>query len=204
VKAKPTTDRVINPVKVTATVQNMDTGVSFYEFEYIDKDGKAQTRLVEAATCQNESQVVTDLVRCHAALPDNREAARKFVRQALNNKSDRAFKITSRTGWTKDGSFVYPGRTFGLQAETLIHRCGENGPLGVQSGTIEGWTEGLWEPCRYSDYLILAASISFAAHYSALETQSGVPRSFTCTVRPRKATTRTTLNSETTAHRERR
>jgi hypothetical protein len=146
------------PLRITCTVINVDKAETFFEVEYRDIQGKVQVRKVPRELFQRSSKVVEVLLRAGAALPDDPKAAAKIVQNALDLKADTTRQVTESAGWRQGESFVYPGETFGkLSGQLMYEPPAELDPaLGLRAGSLEGWREGLREPCRFSDYLIIA------------------------------------------------
>jgi Domain of unknown function (DUF927) len=143
-------------ILITATVLNIDEIETFYDVCYKDMDGKKRTTRIPKELFHTPNKVVDLLTKAYADLPDERPAAVDLVKQALELKSDRKYRVTSRCGW-QDDSFVYPTKTFGKLADQLIYEGASDidPALGKQHGTVEEWREGLREPCNHSDFLIL-------------------------------------------------
>ena len=133
---------------------------SNYQIRYRTIDGQRKKLLIGRELFRKPGQVVDVLLRAHAALPANEKAAIKTVKNALLRKSDRKFKITSRTGWYRD-SFVYLTRTFGPLAGKLQHEghTDIDPALGLSHGNSKSWRAGMRRPCKYSDYLIFTLSV---------------------------------------------
>ena len=153
------------PVRITATVLNIDHNETFYELVYRDLDGKSSTKRIPKELFRIPTKVVDDLSKHYAALPDDSVAAVELVKNALQAKSDRKYRLTGRSGWHDESTFVYPTKTFGKLAGQLIFESpGDIDPaLGKQHGTVADWREGLREPCKYSDFLILTISAMAAS-----------------------------------------
>jgi Domain of unknown function (DUF927) len=145
-------------LRITRTVTNVDKTETSYEVQYHDIQGKAQVRKVPRELFQRPSKVVEVLLRAGAALPDDPKTAAEIVKTAIDLKADAIRQVTESAGWRQEESFVYPGETFGKLAGQLIYEPpGELNPaLGLRAGSLEGWREGLREPCQFSDYLIIA------------------------------------------------
>ncbi len=88
-----------------------------------------------------------------------------LVDNALQSKGDRKYRVTARCGWHNDKTFVYPTATYGeLAKELRWDGCNDIDPaLGQRHGALKEWREGMREPVKYSDYLILASSIPLAS-----------------------------------------
>ena len=92
-------------------------------------------------------------------------AARALVKDALQAKDDRKYRVTGRSGWYDAATVVYPTKTFGKLAGQLIFESSSDidPALGMQDGTVAKWREGLREPCDHSDFLILTISAMAAS-----------------------------------------
>ena len=150
-------------LEILATEFHVGRRQSYYRVRFGDLDGRDRIIHIGRELFTKPSKVVDELLKANANLPDNPKTAIKLVEQAVATRSKRTRQITSRTGW-HDTSFVYPGETYGPLAETLNHDgASEIDPaLGLTHGALEAWREGLKNPCRYSDYLIFAASVAFS------------------------------------------
>ncbi len=148
---------------ILATEFHVDLGESYYRIQFFDVDGRKRTLLIGREQFAKPFNVVSALLRANADLPDNTRSATKLVRQAIAKRNRRARRITMCSGW-HDGSFVYPGETFGRLAGKLKHEgASEIDPaLGLKQGSVQGWQKGLKRAFYYSDYLIFAAGVAFS------------------------------------------
>jgi hypothetical protein len=148
-------------LKINATIYHVTREESFYSVEYRTVDGAKKTKFIGRELFRKPTCVVDILLKAHADLPDDEKKAVDAVREAVRNRSNRTYDLTNRTGWYGD-SFVYLTETFGELAGKLRHEgCSEIDPaLGLQRGTPEAWREGLRRPCRYSDFLLFALSVT--------------------------------------------
>jgi hypothetical protein len=152
------------PIKITDTVLNIDTNESFYDVTYRDIDGKNWTFLIPRELFRSPSKVIDILVRAHGDLPHNISAAKKILEKALAQKATKSYRVTGKTGWHGSKSFVYPGETFGELAGELRFECSDqiDPALGLQSGSLGAWREGLRLPCENSDTLVFAIATAAA------------------------------------------
>ncbi len=162
-------------VRIAATVLDDDDGESFYDVSFVDVEGKSRTIRIRREAFQHPSNVVEQLIKVGANLPDDSKAARELVKSAVDVKAQRIYRVTRRPGWHSD-SFVYPGRTFGnLEGKLIFGPPRELDPaLGLTGGSLERWCEGLRPACDVSDYLILTLSHKAASPLLELVGQEGV------------------------------
>lgn len=152
------------PIQITATVLNIDATETFYEVFYTDVEGKKRKTRIAKELFASPGEIVKILTRAFADLPDDKAAAGNLVKQAIEFKTDRAHRVTSRCGWHQQ-SFVYPTKTFGDMSGQLAYEGagGIDPALGMEGGSVAEWREGLREPCRRSDFLILTISTMAAS-----------------------------------------
>ncbi len=153
------------PIRITATVLNIDRNETFYELVYRDLDGKSRTKRIPKELFRKPTKVVDDLIKHYADLPDDSVAAVALVKDALQTKSDGKYRVTGRSGWYEAATFVYPTETYGkLSGKLIFESSSDIDPaLGMQDGTVPKWREGLREPCNHSDFLILTISAMAAS-----------------------------------------
>jgi hypothetical protein len=165
--AEAALDRVKSklPVRISATVLDIDRSESFYEVSYADCDGGQRTTLLGRELFRTPLRVVDRLMKAHADLPHHSAECVKLVETALQLQSGRKYSITGRCGWSENWSFVQPTATYGKLNGQLIYRRQDviDPALGQQSGSLRQWQDGLRGPCECSDYLILANSITGAS-----------------------------------------
>jgi hypothetical protein len=147
-------------LKVLASVFHETKQESYYQVRYRTVDGASKKTLIGREIFHKPMNAVTTLLKAHAALPDDGKAAARLIKRALSKKSQRQFRITSRTGWYSD-SFVYLTKTFGALAGKLRHegRCEIDPALGLSQGTGQAWRDGMREPCKFSDFLVFTLSV---------------------------------------------
>jgi putative DNA primase/helicase len=152
-------------IRITATVEHIDRGESYYEVTYTDVNGSDRVTRIGRELFYEPRKVVDLLAKAHASLPNDRSAAIDLVKKALEAKGNRQYRVTAKSGFYGDESFVHPVATFGkLSSELLWDGSNNIDPaLGQTCGTLEQWREGMREPIKYSDYLLLACSISLAS-----------------------------------------
>jgi putative DNA primase/helicase len=152
------------PIRITATVLNIDRGESYYEVSYIDLDGVKRSKRLARELFLNPGKVAELLIKAHADLPDDREAAVALIKNALSTKDDRKYSVTARSGWHDEHTFVSPTKTFGRLADDLIWDGSDiDHALGQTCGTLSAWREGMREPVKYSDFLVFACSVPGAS-----------------------------------------
>jgi hypothetical protein len=147
-------------LKVLASVFHETKQESYYRVQYRTVDGASKKTFIGREIFHKPTNAVTILLKAHAALPDNGKTAARLIKRALSKKSQRQFRITSRTGWYND-SFVYLTKTFGPLAGKLRHEghCEIDPALGLLQGNAKAWRDGMREPCKYSDFLVFALSV---------------------------------------------
>jgi putative DNA primase/helicase len=148
-------------LEITATVYHITRQESYYQVCFQTVDGEPKEILMGREVFSKPARVVDELLKAHAALPDSTKAAIKLVKRALAKKSNRLFRVTSRTGWYGD-SFVYLTETFGSLDGKMQHEghTDIDPALGQQLGKMKTWREGMRRPCKYSDFLIFTISIA--------------------------------------------
>ena len=123
-------------LKVLATVFHETKQESYYFVRYRTVDGASKKTFIGREMFHKPTNAVTALLKAHAVLPDDTKAAARLIKRALSKKSQRQFRITSRTGWYGN-SFVYLTETFGALAGKLRHEghCAIDPALGLSLGT---------------------------------------------------------------------
>jgi hypothetical protein len=156
---------VVPFIRIERHVQHIGKGGSFYRTHFKDFDGNAQHVNIPREYSSLESVKV--LLREGAKLPKTRDDQKLCFEDAVENMgSQPTLKITDRVGWSNvDGtgtSFVYYEKTFGPAREKLQldDDSNRNSALGKKGGTLEKWRDGLEEPCRFSDHLVMAIGIA--------------------------------------------
>jgi Domain of unknown function (DUF927) len=144
-------------LQITRTIINADRQETFYEVQYCDIEGRQQTLNLGRELFAHPNKVVEQLLKVGAALPDDQKVAVDIIKTAIKTKAHTTLRVTERAGWYERESFVYPGETFGKMAGQIVYQApGELDPaLGLKAGSLNGWREGLREPCQFSDYLII-------------------------------------------------
>jgi Domain of unknown function (DUF927) len=145
------------PLQITCTIINVDQQATFYEVQYRDIEGQQRKMNLPRELFLRPTKVVEQLLKVGAALPDDRPAADDIVNNAIKLKANATLRVTERAGWYERESFVYPGETFGKLAGQIVYLAPRelDPAFGLRAGSLVGWREGLREPCRYSDYLII-------------------------------------------------
>jgi uncharacterized protein (DUF927 family) len=146
------------PLRITRTIINIDRQEAFYEVQHRDVHGQQQKLNLARELFLHRSKVVERLLKVGAALPDDQAAAVEIVKKAIESKSQDTLRITERAGWYEDETFVYPNETFGKLAGQIVYQAPHDldPAFGLRAGSLEEWREGLRQPCRHSDYLIIA------------------------------------------------
>jgi len=148
------------PLRITATVINIDRDETFYAVCFTDVEGRTRDVRLARELFLKPDLIVGELIKLGATLSDDRKIARKQVQAALRAKSQDVRKVTSRPGWHDEDSIVYPGKTFGAMQKILSYEPmnDDDDALGLTAGSLDDWREGLRAPCEASDYLILTIS----------------------------------------------
>jgi Domain of unknown function (DUF927) len=146
-----------HPLHIARTIINVDTHETFYEIQYRDIEGQPRELNLPRELFQRPSKVVEQLLKVGAALADDQKAAIEIIKSAVKTKADVILRVTERSGWYEQQTFVYPGETVGKLAGQIIYQAPRalDPALGLRAGSLEAWREGLREPCQYSDYLII-------------------------------------------------
>ena len=152
-------------IRITATVEHIDRGESYYEVTYTDVNGNDRVTRIGRELFYEPRKVVDLLAKAHASLPNDRSAAIDLVKKALEAKGNRQYRVTAKSGFYGDETFVHPVATFGkLSSELLWDGSNNIDPaLGQTCGSFEQWRTGMREPIKHSDYLLFACSISLAS-----------------------------------------
>lgn len=154
-------------ITIERPVYHIGRGGSFYRTNFKDLDGKSRCVDIPRHFFGQPKEAIKLLLNGHAKLPKAQEDQKKALDDAVDAIiNSKTLRITDRVGWgNQDGdntSFVFFGKTFGAKhdALTLDDDSTRNSALGRKAGTIEGWRNGLEEPCRHADHLILAIGIA--------------------------------------------
>jgi hypothetical protein len=148
--------------------RNGGRGESCYRVRFTDLDGKGQYLDPPRSAFSRASTVAGYLLSAHAQLPVKRADQIESIRKALaaRDTARPTLRVTSRVGWHDAAEaghcFIYFSKTFGSEEDRFeFDVAGRPNPaLGMASGTLEGWREGLREACENSDHLIFAAGIA--------------------------------------------
>jgi hypothetical protein len=147
-------------LKIIATVYHEIKLQSYYQLRFRTVDGDRKEILIGREAFCKPARVVDELLKAHAALPDDTKTAIKLIEKSLAQRSTVKFRITSRTGWHGD-SIVYLGKTFGPLSGKLRHegQTDIDPALGQQNGALKDWHDGMRKPCKSSDFLIFTLSV---------------------------------------------
>ncbi|MFG1420897.1 DUF927 domain-containing protein [Roseixanthobacter liquoris] len=146
--------------------------------EYIDANTREHFTVLEFRTLTNQRaeaviarRHLANLGQVHAMLlrngwssPHGVGSAVAALRHAIEQVNPPVQMITTRTGFHGQ-RFVLHDRTLGDHPDDLKFVDLGNSQVGrlAKLGTIEGWREGLREPCSRSSYLTFSVSLAMAA-----------------------------------------
>ncbi len=153
------TDRI----RVVANVLDLDTNRYSIELEFRDINGEWSHVLLPRNIIRSGVGALDELLNRGARLPTGPGAGARLA-DLLSIIPDRTYRITGTTGW-HGKSFVLPDITIGPDADTLIHasRKSANTLAPATKGSLDGWPDGLRDPCRASSYLTFGIGVAFAA-----------------------------------------
>jgi putative DNA primase/helicase len=149
-------------IRVVANVHDLDTNRYSVELEFRDVKGNWSNVLLPRNIIRSGIGALDELLNRGAHLPTGPGAGAQLAK-LLSVIPDRTYRITGKTGW--DGElFVLPDTTIGPDADTLIHASRKSSKpfeLATQ-GSLDGWRDGLKDPCRASSYLTFGIGLAFA------------------------------------------
>jgi hypothetical protein len=151
-------------IRVVANVHDLDTNRYLVELEYRDIKGNWSNAILPRSIIRSGVNASNELLDRGADIPTGAGAAAQLA-SLLSVTPDRTYRITGETGWVGGDSFVLPDTTIGPDADTLIHasrNAGEPVQAATQ-GSLDGWRDGLRDPCRASSYLTFGIATAFAA-----------------------------------------
>ncbi len=150
-------------IRVVATVQNLDTDRYSIELKFRKANRQWSSIILPRRIIRSGISALDELLDDGAQLPTGPGMGTQLA-ALLNVVPDRTYRITSKTGW-EGKSFVLPDVTIGPDADTLIHASRKSTkPLGRQvQGSVDGWLNGLKDPCRASSYLTFGIGVAFAS-----------------------------------------
>jgi putative DNA primase/helicase len=153
------TDRV----RVAANVRDLDTNRYLIELEFRDINGNWSHAFLPRSIIRSGVNASNELLDRGANIPTGAGAGAQLA-NLLGVIPDRTYRITGKTGW-HDKSFVLPDITIGPDADTLLHasRKASEPVQPATKGSLDGWLDGLKEPCRASSYLTFGIAAAFAA-----------------------------------------
>jgi putative DNA primase/helicase len=153
------TDRI----RVAANVHDLDTNRYSIELEFRDINGTWSHVLLPRSIIRSGVNALNELLDRGANIPTGAGAGTQLA-NLLGVTPNRTYRMTGKTGW-HDESFVLPDITIGPDADTLLHasRKSSERVQPATPGSLDGWLDGLREPCRASSYLTFGIGLAFAA-----------------------------------------
>ncbi|MBL0404415.1 DUF927 domain-containing protein [Microvirga aerilata] len=154
---------LIPNVRVTALVHDIDQNKYALELKFRKVGGGSESLLVPRAALGRPGDVVKDLLNAGALLPNDPQSAVGFVTDALKQPPEHEVATTRRGGWHEQGflgrgwTTVKSTKQLRLLANSSVDEC-----LGLTSGDLESWLNGLREPCLNSDILTVGIGLPFA------------------------------------------
>ncbi len=152
-------------IRVVANVLDLDTNRYSIELEFRDINGKWSSAILPRRITSSGYAALKDLLDLGAHLPTGPGAGNQLA-SLLSLPPDRTYRITGKTGWHEEPkSFVLPDVTIGPDADTLIHASRKSSETvePATKGSLNGWLDGLRDPCRASSYLTFGIGMAFAA-----------------------------------------
>jgi putative DNA primase/helicase len=152
------TDRI----RVIANVHDLITNRYSVELEFRDVKGGWVNELLPRSIIRSGVSALDELLDRGAHLPTVPGAGAQLA-SLLSVVPDRTYRITGKTGW-HGKSFVLPDITIGPDADTLIHATRKSSkPFELPTqGKLDGWRDGLKDPCRASSHLTFGIGLAFA------------------------------------------
>ena len=145
-----------------ANVHDLDTNRYSVELEFRDVKGGWVKELLPRSIIRSGVSALDELLDRGAHLPTAPGAGAQLA-SLLSVVPDRTYRIIGKTGW-HGKSFVLPDVTIGPDADTLIHASRKSSkPFELPTqGSLDGWLDGLKDPCRASSYLTFGIGLAFA------------------------------------------
>jgi hypothetical protein len=158
---KPTPD-FTDCVRVVANVHDLDTNRYSVQLKFRNTKGEWSTAILPRRVTSSGHGALQELLDLGAKLPTGRGASAGLA-EVIGIVPEHTYQTTAKTGWVGK-SFVLRDVTIGPDAGTLIHesRNSSSPPEPPRQGTLDGWLEGLREPCRASSYLTFGIGLAFA------------------------------------------
>jgi putative DNA primase/helicase len=148
-------------VRVVANVHDLDINRYSIEVEFRDIKGNWSHDILPRNIIRSGGDALDELLGRGAVLPTGPGAGAQLA-NLLSVVPDRTYRITSKTGW-HEKSFVLLDVTIGPDADTLVHSEKKSAPTDpCTQGNLDGWLDGLREPCRASSYLTFGIGLAFA------------------------------------------
>jgi hypothetical protein len=149
-------------VSVVANVRDLDLDRYSIEVKFRDVNGKWSNAILPRGIIRSGVGALEELLNRGAHIPTGTGAGGQLA-SLLSVPPERTYRITGKTGW-HGKSFVLPDVTIGPDADTLVHRERKSGPTTEPptQGNLDGWLDGLREPCHASSYLTFAIGLAFA------------------------------------------
>src|ERR1700737_2552597 len=149
-------------IRVVANVHDLDTNRYSIELEFRNTKDEWSSAILPRRITSSGYGALKGLLDLGAKLPPGPGAGAELG-QLLSIVPDKTYQITGKTGW-HGKSFVLPDITIGPDADTLIHasrRSSKPFELPTQ-GSLDGWRDGLKDPCRASSYLTFGIGLAYA------------------------------------------
>jgi putative DNA primase/helicase len=149
-------------IRVVANVHDLDTNRYSIELEFRNTKDEWSSAILPRRITSSGYGALKELLDLGAKLPTGPGAGAELG-QLLSIVPDKTYQITGKTGW-HGKSFVLPDITIGPDADTLIHasrRSSKPFELPTQ-GSLDGWRDGLKDPCRASSYLTFGIGLAYA------------------------------------------
>ena len=156
------------PLVVAATVTDIDSDETYYEWHYANLAGDVTRRLIPRS--EAPSKIATFILDHAGKMPsDDPSKIVELVNDALARKSERFYSITRRCGWHGD-SYVDWKATYGPKANSLLFDF-RYAPKTGRRGTLKKWRRGLRKACGASSFLTCGLAVTYAAPLLALSAE---------------------------------
>jgi putative DNA primase/helicase len=149
-------------IRVLANVHALDSNRYSLELEFRNVEDQWSNVLLPRSIIRSGITALDELLELGANIPAGPGVGAQLAK-LLSVVPDRTYRITGKTGW-HGKSFVLPDVTIGPDANTLIHasRKSANTLEPRIQGSLNGWLDGLRDPCRASSYLTFGIGLAFA------------------------------------------
>jgi hypothetical protein len=150
---------------INRRIHDLDLKCHQLDLRFRDIDGGVSKLQVPRSAVNAMRHQVDDLLDAGALLPTDAKAAAELIKDALQSEPEhKPLKITRRGGW-RDGSFISRGWNEGNidGSVRLVGGLEVDPVLGLKSGNLEAYLDGLKEPCEASDFLAFALGVAYGA-----------------------------------------